>query len=102
MNLNFLVPKSNSANSLFFIIILILTLVFGSSIFFISQNNDITILLPDNKETTYEREIIKIMYKEFSSSQELFVGISGEPFTEKNIKTLWNICNEINNLDVVT
>ncbi len=101
MNLNFLVPKSNIANSLFFIIILILTIVLGSSIFFISINNDVTILLPHNKETIYEKETNKILYKEFSSSQELFVGISGEPFIEKNIKTLWNLCNEINNLEVV-
>lgn len=101
MNLNFLVPKSKSANLLFFIVIIILTIVFGSSLFFISQNNDITILLPTNKETIYEKEVIKIMYREFASSQELFVGISGEPFTEKKIKFLWDICNEINNLEVV-
>ncbi len=95
------IPKSKSHNLIFFIIIIIITIFSIIGISNLQINNDISVLLPVNEQTEYEREKIRTLSKEFYSDQLLFIGVDNEPFSLNNIKKLWELCNELNKLDVV-
>ena len=98
---NFYLPKKKIYNIVFFIIIAALTIFFLIGIINLQINNDITVLLPVNQETEYEREKIRTLGKEFHSNQLLFIGVVNEPFSMKNIKKLWELCSELDKLNVV-
>ncbi len=94
-------PKKKSHNIIFFIILSAITIFFIIGLVNLRTNNDITVLLPVNQETEYEREKIRTLSKEFHSDQLMFIGIVNEPFSMKNIRKLWELCNELDKLDVV-
>lgn len=98
---NFYLPKKKIYNTIFLIIIVVITIFFLIGITNLQTNNDISVLLPVNQATEYEREKIRTLGKEFFSEQLLFVGVVNEPFSLKNIEKLWELCNELDNLDVV-
>lgn len=96
-----LLPKNKKYSIYFFIIIGILTLAIGFGMLNIEIDNDVTLLLPVNEETEFERDKIQRLSKEFKSNQLLFIAIEGDPFSLKKVKALWELCNEINQLEVV-
>jgi len=97
---NFLLPKNKRNIYIFFVVFIIFTIIASLGLINTQFDNDVTVLLPVNAETEYEREKINRLTKEFPSDQVLFVGIDNA-FTLDNIKTVWEICNEIENLSVV-
>lgn len=96
-----LVPEKRIYHRIFFIVITIITIFLSIGLFNIETDTDITVLLPVNEETVYEREKINRLGKEFSSNQLLFIGVKNDPFSKDNIKILWELCNEIEKLEVV-
>ena len=66
-------PKKKIYNTIFFIVIVVITIFFLIGITNLRTNNDVTVLLPVNQETEYEREKIRTLGKEFYSDQLLFL-----------------------------
>ena len=98
---DFYLPKKKIYNTIFFIVIVVITIFFLIGITNLRTNNDVTVLLPVNQETEYEREKIRTLGKEFYSDQLLFIGVVNKPFSVDHIRKLWELCNELDNLDVV-
>jgi hypothetical protein len=94
------VSKSKKMNYIFVAIIMVITVILFVGLGNIETNNDVTVLLPVNKETEFEREKINRLGKEFPSDQMLFIAIT-DAFNKENIKKLWDFCREIDKLDVV-
>lgn len=94
------IPEKKRDIYIFFIVFIIFTIIASLGLINTQFDNDVTVLLPVNVETDYEREKIARLTKEFPSDQLLFVGID-KAFTLDKIKTVWQICNEIDQLGVV-
>ncbi len=63
-------------------------------------NNDVSVMLPNNTETQYEREKINRLGKEFPSEQLLFVVVD-KAYMFKNMPKLLDLCNDLEKLKVV-
>ena len=98
---SFLVAKNDKLNLIFFIAIALITLVLGIGMANLQANNDVTVLLPVNEEINFEREKIATLAKEFPSEEMYFITVSDNPFSQENIKVLWEMCNELDKLDVI-
>ncbi|HPO48736.1 MAG TPA: hypothetical protein PLO89_00280, partial [Spirochaetota bacterium] len=98
---SFLVAKNDKYNAVFFIILATITLFLGIGMANLQTDNDVTVLLPVNEEINFEREKIARLTKEFPSDELYFIAVSGAPFSQENIKTLWEFCRELDNLDVI-
>jgi len=98
--INFFLPEHNKNIILIFIIFLIVTIILVFGNLNLKIDNDVSILLPVNEETEYEREKIRVLGKEFPSSQMVFIGVKDNPFREEKIKKLWELCYELNKLKV--
>ena len=98
---NLIVSKNDKYNRLFFIIVGLITVLLGIGLANIQANNDVTVLLPVNEEINFEREKIARLTKEFPSEEMYFIAVSDNPFTEENIKILWELCGELDKLDVI-
>ncbi|MBN2544471.1 MAG: MMPL family transporter [Spirochaetes bacterium] len=98
--INFFLPEHNKNIIIIFIIFFIITIVLVFGNLNIRIDNDVSILLPVNEETEYEREKIRILGKEFPSNQMVFIGVKDNPFASDKIRKLWELCNELNKLKV--
>jgi uncharacterized protein len=96
-----ILPKKAKYIYIFFVVITALTLVLGFGLVNFQTDNDVTGMLPDNKETRFERDQITRLGKEFPSEQLLFVMVTDDPFSLKNISKLSEFCSEIDKLDTV-
>jgi len=98
--INFILQEEKNNVILIFIIFFIATIILVFGNLNLKIDNDVSILLPVNEETEYEREKIRILGKEFPSSQMVFIGVKDNPFREEKIKKLWELCNDLNKLKV--
>ena len=94
-------PKKKNHLYIFFAIITILTVIVSFGMVNLETNNDVSVMLPTNIETAYEREKIARLGKEFPSEQLLFIAVSDDPFSVSHISKLWNLCRDIEKLNVV-
>lgn len=99
---SFIVAKNGKYNLIFFIVISIITLILGIGMANLQTNNDVTVLLPVNEEINFERSKIAQLAKEFPSGEIYFIAIGDNPFTTEKIKALWELCNELDKLDVIS
>lgn len=98
--LNFFLPEKNKHVYIIFVIFALITLVLTFGNINTTIDNDVSILLPVNQETEYERENMRVLGKEFPSSQVVIVGVKNNPFAPDKIEKLWQFCNELNSLEV--
>jgi predicted RND superfamily exporter protein len=96
-----LLPEKRVVNIIFFSVIIFITICLGIGMGNLVTDNDITNLLPVNEETNQQREKLERLGEEFPSRTVVFVGVEGEPFTLENMEKLWNMCRELEQLDVV-
>jgi uncharacterized protein len=98
---NLILPEKKKYIVIFFVFIGLVTVLIGFGMINLQLDSDVSVMLPDNAETAMEREKIDRLGKEFPSEQSLFVSISDDPFSMKNIENLWKLCSDIEKVDAV-
>lgn len=100
---NLLLPKSKWQQRLFYGLLIFITIVLVLGTINLEIDTDITILLPENKETKSIRNKIEEYNKEFPiSGAPLFIAIEDAFINKDNIDTIKKMTDEITALECVS